>query len=152
MAERSLLGFEQVMAELNRRLAAIGRVSAQALIDVGLDLWGEANKTAPKDTGDLRASAYLRFDGRRIASGEQPPFVTVSDSTGGALSVSDRHEVRFGYGVPYALRLHEMPEYKNPTTPGTGPKWLERALTQNLDRYLRYIANRTREEVERRGS
>jgi hypothetical protein len=44
----------------------------------------------------------------------------------------------------YALRVHEMGEYKNPTTPGTRPKFLTRPLRTNERLYKRFIADAIR--------
>ncbi|WP_236331930.1 hypothetical protein [Paenibacillus auburnensis] len=44
-----------------------------------------------------------------------------------------------GVRFNYALRVHEMGEYKNPTTPGTRPKFLSRPLRTNERLYQRFI-------------
>jgi hypothetical protein len=37
-----------------------------------------------------------------------------------------------------------MPEHYNYTTPGTGPKFLERAVKENMPTILQIIANRAK--------
>lgn len=138
-----LEGLQKVENELNRRLARVRNVSAQALVDVGLDLWRKSNQRAPVKTGDLRASAYLSVNGQQRASGDKPSWAVEAGGSMGATVVE------FGYGVPYALWVHELPEYKRPTTPGTQPKFLETALTENADRYARYVKQRAREAAEK---
>lgn len=43
--------------------------------------------------------------------------------------------------APYASYVHEMPEATNWTTPGTGPKFMERPMDENQREVLRIIAN-----------
>lgn len=52
-----------------------------------------------------------------------------------------------GGRVNYAIIVHEMGEYKNPTTPGTRPKFLERPLKANAKKYNRMIATAIRKEL-----
>lgn len=44
----------------------------------------------------------------------------------------------------YALRVHEMGEYKNPTTSGTRPKFLSAPLKTNQKLYQRFINDAVR--------
>ncbi|HEY8415297.1 MAG TPA: hypothetical protein VIK99_05935 [Thermaerobacter sp.] len=146
---------ESVAEELRRlveeRVRQAGQAGLQAVVDVGLQIWHDANQTAPKRTGDLRASAYLAVDGVEQASGEQPPQSMRAPIWGGAL----RHVVEFGYGVHYAIYVHELgekqKEFKHPSTPGTRPKWLELTLQENRDRYQRYIEQKVQEALNDAG-
>lgn len=46
--------------------------------------------------------------------------------------------------VNYAVIVHEMGEYKNPSTPGTRPKFLERPLKRDAKKYNGMIASAIR--------
>jgi hypothetical protein len=50
--------------------------------------------------------------------------------------------VEFGFNIIYAARMHELPgrSYKNPTTPGSGPKFLETKLIKYKDDYMEIVA------------
>lgn len=41
----------------------------------------------------------------------------------------------------YAVYVHEMPETNNWNKPGTGPKFLQRPLFENADKFLEIIRN-----------
>lgn len=94
-------------------------------------LFRKAEELAPLKKGTLRASERMGIseDGGTI-SGEVTFGVTEVDEKGN----------RFNY----ALKLHEMGEFKNPTTPGTHPKFLERPLKENVDDFKRMIAEEIR--------
>ncbi|MFS8639301.1 MAG: hypothetical protein LOD90_00515 [Symbiobacteriaceae bacterium] len=131
---------------VEERVQQAGQAALQAVVDVGLMIWGESNKTAPKKTGDLRANAYLKFDGEELARGENPP-ASLAAPTG----FRGRHVVEVGYGVEYAIYVHEMPPYQNPTTPGTRPKFLELAVQENRDRIARHVEQKVREALNDAG-
>ncbi len=51
--------------------------------------------------------------------------------------------VEFGFNIEYAARMHEMPGgfyYENPTTPGSGPKFLETKIVKYKEKYIEIIA------------
>jgi len=141
---------EMLQQIVEERVQQAAQATLQAVIDVGLQLWSDANKTAPKKTGDLRASAYLKVDGLPVAQGEQPPAAIRAPAFD-----PRRHVVEFGYGVYYAIYVHELgekqKEFKHPSTPGTRPKWLELTLQENRDRYERYIEQKVREALNDAG-
>ncbi len=139
-ARKRVTGLGRVQREFHRKLRQVGTAMGQSLVEVGLDLWGKSNELAPKKLGDLRASAYLAVGGEMVAGGEKPPAALMAPN--------DVRVVEFGYGVPYAERLHEMQPYQDPTTPGTQPKWLEITLSENADRYFKYVEKRTGEVVD----
>lgn len=85
---------------------------------------------APLKTTTLRVTAgkTVKNENGRIY-GEV--FYSATEESGG---------VRFNY----ALRVHEMGEYKNPTTPGTRPKFLSRPLRTNERLYQRFVTDAIR--------
>ncbi|OMD06697.1 hypothetical protein [Paenibacillus odorifer] len=94
-------------------------------------LLAASRNEAPLKSGTLRMTA-----GKKVANengriyGEVFYSATETGSSG----------ARFNY----ALRVHEMGEYKNPTTPGTRPKFLSRPLRTNERIYKQFIADAVR--------
>lgn len=82
---------------------------------------------APLDKGILRMTAgqEVKTDGDTVTG--EVFFSAVEDGGAGRYN--------------YALRVHEMGEYKNPTTPGTKPKFLSRPLQTNSDLYRKFISD-----------
>jgi hypothetical protein len=115
---------------------------SKALVEDADTLLNMATPITPKDTGRLRRSARI------IAP---------------AKNASKRIVARIRWGgakAPYAAWVHEMPENLNWTTPGTGPKYAERAanmlvasLPQKVADFLsvglkkRFPATRSRAKV-----
>jgi hypothetical protein len=109
-------------------------VKASAVIGVhdAMDhLLAVSREEAPLDKGTLRTTAFtnVSFDGSTL-TGEVVYSATEEDGKG-----------RYNY----ALIMHEMGRYKDPTTPGTRPKFLERPLKLNATRYHRMITDAVRE-------
>lgn len=91
-----------------------------AVYSVGLHIIGESVKVAPKDTGRLRTSHYAKPVERQ-----------------------GQKDCEIGYGVHYAMYVHEMPATNNFQAPGSGPKFLERPLKEFKARYPRAVQNAT---------
>lgn len=91
----------------------------------------KARGEAPLDKGTLRETS-----GKRVAV--SPTGVT------GEVYFNATERGSSGDRVNYALIVHEMDTFKNPTTPGTKPKYLEDPLTQNASNYQRMIADAIR--------
>lgn len=81
----------------------------------------EANKRVPHDEGILEASGDLQVD---------------SNSAEGIIF----------YDTPYAVRLHEHPEYK--FQKGRQGKWLKNTFDLKGERALQYIRNKIKEALE----
>lgn len=110
--------------------------NVQAAAIIGMDdatdeLLYRAREEAPLDKGTLRETS-----GKRVTA----------SMTGVTGEVYFNATERGGRGdrVNYALIVHEMDTFKNPTTPGTKPKYLEDPLTQNASLYQRMIADAIR--------
>jgi hypothetical protein len=86
-----------------------------------------------------RDEAPLKTGALRMTAGKG---VTVEgDAVIGEVFYSVTEQSADGERFNYALRVHEMGEYKNPTTPGTRPKFLSRPLKVNSRRYRAMIAD-----------
>lgn len=126
-------------ADISVRLdTLVERVSAaaeNAVYDACNDLLRESRLLAPLDKGSLRTTAFTKVRrGRGEVVGEVVYNVTERNTRGSRAN--------------YALRVHEMGEFRNPTTPGTQPKFLEQPLKENEDTYLADIAEVVRRELE----
>ena len=119
--------FSEVLAGFERKLTEIEAAAVREMGDCMDDLLAESTNIAPLDKATLRNSAWQE---------------TVSDGTAvsGAVYYSAVEESRSGR-YNYALRVHEMDGFKNPTTPGTRPKFLSEPLKKNAATYRRRVAN-----------
>ncbi|PIH58281.1 MULTISPECIES: HK97 gp10 family phage protein [unclassified Paenibacillus] len=98
------------------------------------ELGEEADKLAPKKKGKLRQSRRVEVEtktGLRITA---------------TVSYSAVRPMKSGYPFNYALFLHEVADF-DPTTPGTGPKFLERPLKAKSRRFIKTIADEVKKEL-----
>lgn len=133
----SMTGFNFDMSAFDKGLEALEKrtrtAARDAITDVTYDLLKESVNLAPLDKGVLR-QAWAEFDSTATAETGEVYFSAVEKEG------KDR--------VNYALIVHEMGEaFKNPTTPGTQPKFLERPLKENADDYVRRMAEIMRKEM-----
>ena len=104
----------------------------EALWDLGWGIIADAIKfepTVPLKDSDLRGSGHVEVDGKKL-------------------------EMKTGFNMVYAHRLHEAPDSRfNPTegeedwnwtTPGSGPKYLESKIAMFKNKYIKFIADRIR--------
>lgn len=98
------------------------RTAQAALRDFGERLLDKANEHVPFDIGTLKDSGKVTVLQARTATGQ---------FTSGA-------EVAVSYDTPYAVRLHEHPEY-NFQPPGEG-KWLAKAMQRLYPAMPRLLA------------
>lgn len=83
-----------------------------------------------------RNIAPLKSSTLRVTAGKE---VTVRNGQVYGEVFYSATEERGGVRFNYALRVHEMGAYKNPTTPGTRPKFLSQPLRTNERLYQRFI-------------
>lgn len=98
------------------------------------ELESESEKLAPKKKGKLRKSRRVEVEtktGLRITA---------------TVSYSAVNPTKSGYQFNYALYLHEVADF-DPTTPGTGPKFLERPLKAKSRRFIKIIAEEIKKEL-----
>lgn len=86
---------------------------------------------APLKTGTLRMTAGKEVEAR-------------NGQVYGEVFYSATEEGQSGVRFNYALRVHEMGQYKNPTTPGTRPKFLSQPLKTNQKLYQQMINDAVR--------
>lgn len=103
-------GINTIAKNLRKADKDLLRAMRAGLIDGMAFTENKSNEIAPRDTGFLRLSSF-----------------TTDIDQNGRVQVG-----RVGYDSTYAPYVHEMPETNNFTTPGTGPKFLERAIKENV--------------------
>lgn len=133
------MGRNTVTFDFNTVIKALDRtkldIQASAIIgvqDAVDDLLAESRDEAPLDEGTLRMTAFNEV---KIADNGEVIGTVIYNAV---------NESETGERANYALILHEMGRFKNPTTPGTRPKYLERPLKKNAKRYNRMIATAIR--------
>lgn len=129
------MDFEFRVDELHRFLeakrGAMVEAAVSGLHDATDRLLADSRDIAPLDTGTLRMTA-----------GKE---VTVKGAQAyGEVFYSATEEGSSGVRFNYALRVHEMGPYKNPTTPGTRPKFLSQPLKTNKRLYTQFINDAVR--------
>lgn len=112
----------------------VRRGAEKGMEDATNDLLEKSRNLAPLDKSTLRKTA-----GRDIK--------VTHTGVKGEVYFHVPEEVS-GKDVDYALITHELGEsYKDPTTLGTQPKYLERPLKENAEEYKQMIADAIREEL-----
>jgi hypothetical protein len=101
----------------------LAQALSQALYMTGHEVLNRSKELVPVDFGILRDSGQVHN-----------PKVS-----------ADRVEVQISYGgaaAPYALIVHEDMRPKNWSKPGTGPKYLEKAVTEFAPKFIRLVQER----------
>lgn len=122
-----VIGAAAIQKELRKQSSLLVRGVTAGIIDASTFIERRSNKLAPRDTGFLRISSYIV---------ENPKME-------GKLVIG-----RVGYSAAYAAFVHEMPESNNFTTPGTGPKFLERAVKEKPRAITRVFYNTVKRFVK----
>lgn len=136
--ERYVKGTEEVLKNLNRELANIkGRISRTGMRAVLTDLEGEAMDITPVGPSIEAKEQIFRETGRRvyhIGTGNlKNSYSTyIYEAFGAIIGVLVNNAL-------YALFVHEFPETYHFTTPGTGPKFVEKPLYKNQGKYLNML-------------
>lgn len=121
--------FDAFFKSLDWTKVEVRQGAEEGIHDATDDLLRESRNLAPLDKGTLRKTSGKNVD-------VTPRGVV------GEVYFDATEEKKSGEVVNYALITHELGEsYKNPTTLGTQPKYLERPLMENADRYKKLIAD-----------
>lgn len=102
----------------------------KALKEAGEVLLEEANRRVPHDTGMLQDSG---------TPGRAPTALTEEQK-------ADSLSVYCSYNTPYAVRLHEHPEFHFRN--GREGKWLENALKDRQSDLIEHVAEAIREALK----
>jgi hypothetical protein len=96
----------------------VANAAADGLSDAAEFILEEANRKVPHDEGNLQRSGSPSVDPSKM-------------------------EAVVSYDTPYAVRLHEHPEYN--FQKGREGKWLENTMRDKRDEALVHIANKIRQ-------
>lgn len=121
---------------------------AQALYKCSEHLLGQAIGYTPIRERTLRSSGNVVFNGKEVATEANRPKNLSKDLT--ESSQVHRLEFKVGFHTPYALYVHEAKyrlgarskkaaEKKGKNFGKVGPKYLTRAFSDNLQRYLGFL-------------
>lgn len=121
----------QLYRFLERQRETVIEAAISGVHDATDHLLATSRDIAPLKTGTLRMTA-----GKEVKVKDGQVY--------GEVFYSATEEGRSGARFNYALRVHEMGAYKNPTTPGTRPKFLSQPLRTNQRLYQRMINDSVR--------
>lgn len=116
--EIRIVGLEQVRANLNAELSKLRGNVAAGLEVAGKFIEAEAKELTSVDQGILINSSFSKASGSK-----SEPSVTV------------------GYTAEYAPYVHQMPDNTNWNRAGAESRFLEKAVTRNLQKILNIVAN-----------
>ena len=114
----AIKGLDNVIRNLNTAIKDIKGGTHEGLVAAGVFIKGESQEIVPVDFGILSNSAF--------SQAVAPMKVVV------------------GYTAEYAPYTHEMPSSTNWTKPGTGNKFLEKAVKENIPQILKVIQKRAK--------
>lgn len=124
--------FTKVFDGLDRTKEQVLESAVIGVNDALNNLLDESRNEAPLAKGTLRTTAGIS------------PAEVDGDVVTGEVFYSATEDGKSGR-VNYAIITHELGErYKNPTTPGTRPKYLERPLKRDAKKYNGMIASAIR--------
>lgn len=121
---------QRAISDLVRRLDA---AATKGVEDVALDLLGRAVADAPVDTGDLRRSGSVVFNGREIAKGIGDGTIQVL----GQATPTKKPMAVVGFGVPYAYVQDQDRTFRHPRGGKAG--YLSDNFRSREKRYLDHI-------------
>lgn len=111
-----IIGLDNVLRNLDKEIKQINGGTMEGMRKVGLFIENESNESTPQDKG-----------------------VLINSSFSGVAAFAGKIIARVGYTAKYAPFVHEMPKSNNFTKPGTGPKFLEKAVKNNFNAILKII-------------
>lgn len=149
MARSLEIDLSKFIRALEAAPEVVGQAAKRGLHDA-LDEWkADATDLAPLDKGKLRRGidTDVNGGGRLNLSGE---------ITAVAAEVAERGKWA-GKRFNYAYYLHEVypkkhgGRFKNPTTPGTIPEFIDKPAVYKGDDWVRGIENEIKDELKRKG-
>ena len=111
-------GLDNILKTLNKEIRKIEGDTFIGVKKAGIFVQGESQEIVPQRLGVLFNSAFTQAERQ------------------GSRSVA-----RVGYTAKYAPFVHEMPASFNYTKPGTGPKFLQKAIANNRRKIVKIIAD-----------
>lgn len=134
-------GLKEVQRNLARLIDELGQAATEGVEDAALDLLGRAVRDAPIDTGDLRGSGSVTFNGRVIARGDPSGSARVTDKA----RASDNPTAVVGFDVPYAFKQDQDRELRHPRGGKAG--YLSDNFRTQGPKYLRHIQQKAKKRL-----
>lgn len=134
-----LTGLKKVEKNLNEAIDDIKGDVTEGVQDVGLDLLRRGVRLAPVETGALRGSGYVEFNGTEIAEGTGSGGVIPKQKV--LKSISDP-SAEIGFSEEYAVKQHEEVGYDHPQ--GGQAKYLEEPMKNNTAKYVEMIRKKAK--------
>lgn len=138
--------FSDFLKGIDKSKEAVIKATEAGVTDATGSLLDTSRNLAPLSDG----GGVLRMSGHREVT-------TNGDIVEGEVFYNATETSKSGERINYVLITHELHSgdgfsgirFKDPTTPGTTPKYLERPLKQNADEYLDMIAKAIREGLSK---
>lgn len=130
-------------ADLGTIRAAFRRGAEQALRRVAEDVLGEAQRRAPHEEGTLAASGHIEPEGGFATLPDGTQYIEVVFST---VYAAAQHE---GWAIMHSGGTEWRWEARHYSKAGTGPKYLEGPIKENLNRYERIVGMAIEVELQR---
>lgn len=127
------LNISQLLKTLDLTSDRVLEAAKRGVQKAAEELGNDSDKLAPRDQGELRRSKKITVEVKGV---------TVT----GSVSYSAIRRTKSGWDFNYAVYLHENANW-DASTPGTGPKFLERPLKAGYRRYQKIIADEIRKEL-----
>jgi len=147
-------GFDAVMKSLRKDLKKAGAdLTYRGLLRVGLLILRDAQKYAPRDTGNLMGSGFVLGQPSRGESkiqirpsakkSEEEAAISQSVEEGrGELMLNKPPSVMVGFGASYALFVHEADEDQD--WHDGGPQFLKKSVEDNHAKAVALITEEVR--------
>lgn len=136
-------GLAKAQKAFQKLMDDVPQYAASAVVDVAVDLLGEAVRQAPVDTGDMRGSGLAEVNGTEVAKGQKEGGIKVQRPGFRAKSLTAT--IGF-YGLPYTVRQHEDTTLNHPQ--GGNAKFLETPFKERTPRYIKRLADSIKKAVD----
>lgn len=127
---------KKVIKSIEAELFATREIAARVMTNRAINLLDESVKQTPVDTGALRASGFVRVNGKNVARGKKNKkegkirvFKKMPNME--KMSTKDDLAVEVGFDTPYAWDQHENMGYKH--SKGCKAKYLEDPFRANKE-------------------
>lgn len=125
----------RLSANFESLVKRIERIADESIVELEKDLHQEIIDGTPQDTGQLVNSYKVTRNDRKLVDN----VVEYTLSFG---------PVKGDHGENYAALVHEWPEQKNWTKPGTGPKFLQKPVYSRAKELIGILVKNFRAKVQ----
>lgn len=135
MADGFVLDLQQIFKGIDFVSENVKHAAAWGMEKAVSELHWDSVFLAPILTGELRSKSTFEVKVNGFSVSGEVVYSAIKKS-------------KSGWAYNYALRLHEYPgQYKDPSRPGTRPKFLSGPLKANRAKYNQMIVDEIRKEL-----